>query len=67
MVRYMSFEEMCDKIQKHFEFKIELPAPYKLCDYRPAYGEIFQDEIREYDFGDIVIWILYLVISEIFN
>lgn len=50
IVRYMSFKEMCDKIQKHFEFKIELPAPYKLCDYRPAYGEVFQDEISEYDF-----------------
>lgn len=25
-------------------------SPYKLCDFKPAYGEIFQQEIKEYDF-----------------
>jgi len=35
---------------------LNIKYPYKLCDLRPAYGEIFADYIREYDFwgyGDI--------------
>ncbi len=27
-----------------------MPQPYKLCDFRPAYGEIFQEYIKGYDF-----------------
>lgn len=50
IVKFVSFEEMFDKIQKCYDFNVELPAPYKLCDYRPAFGEIFHDEIAEYDF-----------------
>ncbi|MBO7521566.1 MAG: hypothetical protein J6T16_04930 [Opitutales bacterium] len=41
---------MRDKIQKCFDFKIELEYPYKLCDYRVAYGEIFKEELKNYDF-----------------
>lgn len=29
---------------------IVLYEPYKLCDYRPAYGEIYRDYIKGYDF-----------------
>lgn len=46
----MSFETLKDKIQKKFSFEIILNSPYKLCDYKPAYGEIFSDLISEYDF-----------------
>lgn len=27
-----------------------LPTPYKLCDYKVMYGEIFQDYLKDYDF-----------------
>lgn len=27
-----------------------IAKPYKLCDYKPAYGEIFQDYIKDYDY-----------------
>lgn len=27
-----------------------LPTPYKLCDYKVMYGEIFKDYLKEYDF-----------------
>lgn len=31
-------------------FKIELPHFYKLCDFKPTYGAIFEDYIKDYDF-----------------
>ena len=37
-------------------FKVDLKYPYKICDLRPAFGEIFQDVICNYDFwgfGDL--------------
>lgn len=46
----MSFSEIKEKIQKKFDFPICLKAPYKLCDYRPAYGLIFEDYTKGYDF-----------------
>ena len=49
-VKYCSFADIRDRIQKCFNFKIELNVPYKLCDYRVAYGEIFKDELKDYDF-----------------
>ena len=46
----IAFEELRKKIQKKYPFYISLNSPYKLCDFKPAYGEIFQDEIKGYDF-----------------
>ena len=31
-------------------FEIELNNPYKLCDFKPAYGKIFEDYLSGYDF-----------------
>lgn len=45
-----SFKELKNDIQDHFEFKVALEAPYKLCDFKPAYGEIFGELTRGYDF-----------------
>lgn len=45
-----SFDNMVKRIQSNFEFKITCDRPYKLCDYRPAYGYIFKEELKEYDF-----------------
>lgn len=45
----MTFDEMQRKIQERFKFPISLDHPYKLCDYKPAYGYIFEDMIREYE------------------
>lgn len=45
-----SFSELKNKIQKLYDFKISLKTPYRLCNFRPAYGEIFEDLIKEYDY-----------------
>ena len=59
-VRYMTFSEMQDLVGRHFDFAIGLDRPYKICDFRPAFGEIFFDVLQGYDFwgyGDVdVVW-----------
>lgn len=50
VVKKITFEQLRKKIQMHFEFKISLKEPYKLCDYKPAYGMIFEEDIRDFDF-----------------
>lgn len=45
-----SFSAFREIFQSHFDFKISLDMPYKLCDFKPAYGEILQNYIGEYDF-----------------
>ena len=45
-----TFEEVKEIIQEKFDFKICLNTPHKLCDFKPVYGYIFQEYIKEYDF-----------------
>ena len=49
-VTYWSFQQMQERVQSIYDFKISLERPYKLCDYKPAYGEIFKKELEKYDF-----------------
>ena len=44
----MSFAQLKELIQSKFDFKIALNTPYKLCDYKPAYGYIFEEYIKDY-------------------
>lgn len=45
-----SLDMLKKRIQNLYPFKIKINTPYKLCDFRPAYGDIFKDELSEYDF-----------------
>lgn len=49
-VERISFDELSELIQGKFDFKISLSEPYKLCDYKPAYGYIFERYISQYEF-----------------
>ena len=49
-VQLCEFEDLAKRIRSHFDFEIALERPYKLCDFRPAFGEIFADELTGYDF-----------------
>lgn len=55
-----SFEDIKKRAQHIVDFKISLSRPYKLTDFKPAYGKIFADYLKKYDwwgFGDIdTIW-----------
>ena len=45
-----SFEEIKERFQSEFDFQIVLDRPYKLCDFRPAWGVVFREYIKDYDF-----------------
>lgn len=46
----MSFHELRARFQEKFDFPIALDTPYKLCDYKPAYGYLFEEYLNGYDF-----------------
>ena len=46
-----NFEEIKKKIQELVpEIKIRLNEPYKLCEYKPFYGKLFEEQIKGYKF-----------------
>lgn len=72
-VNYITFDEIKEIIQKHFDFTVCIETTYKLCDFRPAYGEIFKDYLKNYEFWghcDIdLIWgdIRYFITDDILD
>ena len=46
----MSFKEIQNRFQALFDFPIALQKPYKLCDFKPVYGQAFAPELKGYDF-----------------
>ncbi len=52
-VTHCSFSDIRTKIQGCFDFEIELNKPYKLCDFKAAYGDIFKNELEGYDYWGI--------------
>lgn len=48
--KQMSFADVRDRVGRLFPYKVELSNPYKLCDYKPLYGLIFSDIVKDYDF-----------------
>ena len=49
-VQRWAFDGLAARFQAHFDFPLCLPGPYKLCDLRPAFGEVFADELAGFDF-----------------
>ncbi len=49
-VRVCGFADLAARIRGHFDFEVSLERPYKVCDFRPAFGEIFAAELAGYDF-----------------
>jgi hypothetical protein len=62
-VKEMTFQEMQNRIHQKLGSWCQITYPYKLCDYKPAYGVLFEEELDGYDwfgfcdtdmiFGDI--------------
>lgn len=46
----ITWEELRNKVKRVCGEDIVLHQPYKLCDYRPVYGEIFEEDIQGYTF-----------------
>jgi hypothetical protein len=52
----LPFEELKEIISQKLSLSVQIKFPYKLCDFKPAYGLIFSESIKDYDFwghGDI--------------
>lgn len=49
-VEYIDFNYLKKMIENKLDIKVNLKNTYKICDYRPAFGEIFSEYISEYDF-----------------
>lgn len=49
-VRVVDFDALVKRFQARFDFDIALTTPYKLCDFRPTFGEVFAEELTGYEF-----------------
>jgi len=47
---YLSFRDLKHLIEKKTQVFCGMEKPYKICDYRPAFGLIFEDYISQYEF-----------------
>lgn len=48
-ILHMSFEELKNLISSKLKLDAVVKEPYKLCDYKIAYGKIFEDYLKDYD------------------
>ena len=46
----MRFNDLNDIINTKLNINIKIKRPYKLCDFRPSYGKIFENYLGEYEF-----------------
>lgn len=46
----ISFNELKQRIENKLGMSVSLKKPYKLCDFKPAYGFIFSDYIQNYEY-----------------
>lgn len=44
------FKDVVEKVKTLLNFRFVLDKPYKLCDYRPLYGLIFDKYLKDYEF-----------------
>ena len=58
----VTFEQFNNKIESELQIKCKLKKVYKICDFRPFFGVIFEKELRNMIFGDFMILTWFLVI-----
>jgi len=64
----ISFDEIKRKVNEILDFDFRLENPYKLCDYRPIFGLIFEDYLTDYDFwGYCDVDLIFGIISNYVN
>ena len=50
ILKKMNLSEINNLINEKLSIEIKIEKPYKFCDFRPAYGKIFEDFLKNYDF-----------------
>lgn len=68
----ISFKDMTDRIQSKLNSDFPILTPHKLCDYKPMYGYIFEDQIVDYEYWghcdiDIILGDLEKFLKKILN
>ena len=62
---HMALNDIIELASQKLGFKVNVDFPYKLCDFRPAFGIIFSEFIKDYDFwGQTDIDVIYGCIRE---
>jgi hypothetical protein len=46
----IAFSQLKEQFETTIGFALTIPRPYKLCDFKPAYGLLFQDILKPYTF-----------------
>lgn len=68
VVKYCKFKWLQKRIRDKFDFEVSIEKPYKLCDYKPAYGYIFEDYISGYShWGHCDIDLIFGKLSDFLN
>lgn len=49
-VHYMEFSEFKALVQSKFDFNVSIEYPYRIADFKPAFGYIFSEYIQNYKF-----------------
>lgn len=47
---HKSLKEIKSSASKRVGFEVNIDYPYKLCDFKPAYGFLFPEIVKGYDF-----------------
>ena len=50
LVKQMTFREFIKLLSVRLKLEIDFDIPYKICDFRPAFGVVFEDYLKGYDF-----------------
>jgi len=50
---YTKFDDLKTDFSEKLGFTVNLDYPYKLCDFKPAYGYLFPEIVKDYDFWGI--------------
>lgn len=49
-IKHISFDQIKKRIESHFTFAVNIDTPWRLSFFKPAYGELFSEDIVGYDF-----------------
>lgn len=50
VVHQMSFEELNQLVEEKVQVDVNIADPYKLCDLKPLYGQVFEEYTKEFDY-----------------
>lgn len=49
-IHFWEYQQLVKKFENHFDFPLGLENPYKLTDFKVAYGEIFKDYLVDFEY-----------------